>query len=390
MLHNYSDHAIRKKENLLGIGFMLCMIVPHTNTAFLLLGPIFCVIFKLYLSENISIMKISLLVALSMVFTFIVNTGDELTSKGILSFVNILMIFLVFPNVGNLRIRNVFILSTFGVIFISQLAYVLNIPIFIQLLDLLYPSDSSAVRHMADTISFDTVVDYRMGGLYRNSNDCARAVNLLIGIFLINNNDIIKNKWNFFFLFLMFTSILFTGSRTGFVVAFFLIYLSFSTKNTLKSVMIALPTFILGYFIFATGSDSLRGLNVQQGLENSVGAKWLFFMDYVNHNLNEFKLIFGNFDAAKYHAYNGLYPDYFDSDYGNIIYCYGIIGFIIFASFFIFVFLRLKKEYKRYYVLFLWMISNSVVFSFRMFFIYMLLLSIYYSASKTRVASNNR
>lgn len=335
-------------------------------------------------------MKISLLVALSMVFTFIVNTGDELTSKGILSFVNILMIFLVFPNVGNLRIRNVFILSTFGVIFISQLAYVLNIPIFIQLLDLLYPSDSSAVRHMADTISFDTVVDYRMGGLYRNSNDCARAVNLLIGIFLINNNDIIKNKWNFFFLFLMFTSILFTGSRTGFVVAFFLIYLSFSTKNTLKSVMIALPTFILGYFIFATGSDSLRGLNVQQGLENSVGAKWLFFMDYVNHNLNEFKLIFGNFDAAKYHAYNGLYPDYFDSDYGNIIYCYGIIGFIIFASFFIFVFLRLKKEYKRYYVLFLWMISNSVVFSFRMFFIYMLLLSIYYSASKTRVASNNR
>lgn len=383
------NRVTRNKEALLGIGFMLCMIIPHTNTFFLLFGPLFCLLFYLSLSERRGVLPITWAVVFPMSLSLLINMTEPITSKGILSFVSILLILLVFPNVGNYRIRNIYIYITFSIIFVSQLAYLINVPLIPQLLDRLYPTDSNEIEHMADTITYSTAYDYRLGGLYRNANDCARSLNMLLAIFLIGNKKRGLKK-NVYFVSLLFAAVLLTGSRTGFAIAFLLLFFSIVKNISLKSVIIAVPVFILGYYMFSSGSDSFRGLNVQEGFGNSAGPKWLFFSHYLEHSSSTIKLIIGNFDVAKYHAYNGIFPDYFDSDYGNIVYCYGFVGLVCFVYFFCSIYKQLKTEYRSFYILFLWVISNSVVFSYRMFFIYMIVLSMYYSASKARVVTSSK
>lgn len=380
---------MRNKEALLGIGFMLCMIIPHSNTLFLLFGPFFCVLFYLSLSDRRGVPPITLVVIMPMLLSLVFNLMEPISSKGILSFLSILLILLVFPNVGNYRIRNNYVYLTFFIIFVSQLAYLINVPIIPQLLDRLYPTDSNVIEHMADTITYSTAYDYRLGGLYRNANDCARSLNILLAIFLIENRG--KGiKKNIFFFSLLFVAILLTGSRTGFAIAFLLLFFSIVKSISWNSLLIGMPVFVIGYYMFISGSDSFRGLNVQEGLGNSAGPKMLFFSHYLENCTSTIKLIIGNFDVAKYHSFNGVYPDYFDSDYGNVVYCYGFVGLICFVYFFYSICKRLKPEFKSICILFLWIISNSVVFSYRIFFIYMLVLSIYYSASKSCVVPSSR
>ena len=65
----------------------------------------------------------------------------------------------------------------------------------------------------------------------------------------------------------------------------------------------------------------------------------------------------------------------FDSEYGNVIYAYGFLGFLLIILFYIRCFRLTEKRDRIFYVILLWCISSTVLFSFRMSFVFLMLLS---------------
>lgn len=71
----------------------------------------------------------------------------------------------------------------------------------------------------------------------------------------------------------------------------------------------------------------------------------------------------------------------FDCEYGELFYNYGILGTLIYIIFFINVFCKLQKRKRLIFIFFLWIVSSTIIFSYRTSFLTMLMLSKYYTYS---------
>ena len=105
------------------------------------------------------------------------------------------------------------------------------------------------------------------------------------------------------------------------------------------------------------------------------------FTYYLQNEDSFINLLFGNFDASKFKGGPNVLRS-FDSDYGTLIYSYGFIGFILILIYYFSIFRRVDKVSKIYFFTLLWMYSSTIVKSYRVIFIYMLLLSIIYTNNR--------
>jgi hypothetical protein len=233
-----------------------------------------------------------------------------------------------------------------------------------------------------ENVSIVNFLDYRQGGLFRNPNQLAKFVTFLLALFLVNNKklSIKKQVW---FIALCIFSIVLTGSRTGFVVGAMLVLLSiFSNQhltNSRRSLVFVAVFGLVAYF-FLSGIGG-RSTLVEDGMHDSMGSKFWLVIDYLKHELSFIYYLFGHLD---YSLFEGSYYTTYnlDCEYGYVIYCFGFVGFFAFIYFFYKVYQRVDIRNRFFFIVCLWMISSTIIMSYRAIFVFMLLLSTIYNSKK--------
>ncbi len=373
-----SSKKVSRQEHLLGLAILVAFLLPHTNTLFLMINPLLCMLLVMC-SQHKSKISYSFVAIIPIVVSLLLNMHVA-SLKAFQSTFIILLYFACFPFVGRIHVRNVYLHICLSYIIISQIVYLLGIPFLTNFFDTAYPISDDDYRyysHIQNTISYGNIFSYRLGGLYHNPNQCARAVTFLLAFFLALNSG--KNsRGSVTFLLIIYTSILLTGSRTGFVVSTLLLYFGYlrNERQSKEIRMLFVFLALLGLvYIISTGT-ALRGFDIESGLNNSVDSKWYTFLYYLFGESSLVSLLFGHLDPMLFTGSYGVAMHNFDSEYGELFFRFGFIGTLGVICFWWMTFKYLDKKYRFFYILFLWMVSSTVVSSFRAFFMCMLLLSV--------------
>lgn len=372
----------KKMSNLVGIGLILGFLLPHTSNALLLVNPLFCLMFQCF-KQNRVFFKKNWSIIIPLLITLVLNIG-QVDIKSQLSFAAILLYVFCFPFVVNVRINNIFLYFILFVVLLSQMAYVFRIPTLSNFFDTYYPISEQGLnefQNMVYKVGVGNMFNFRHGGLYRNSNICSKSICFLLMFFLYNNKGRGIKKIILFVVTSMFIIVL-TGSRTGFFVGGLTIMLYLFLRADIKSywkwgAAIVFSSFFI--YLIVSNVGGYRALDLESAWEGSGNSKWRVFIEYISGENSVVRLLFGYFDTSRWEKPYADILSQFDSDYGDLIFAYGIIGFTSFMYFFYSIFRRVEKMGKAFFILLLWMISSTVVTSYRFFFIYMLMLSIIYS-----------
>lgn len=377
--------------HLYGISILLGFLLPHPSAAFMLINPLLCVLFQFFKQNQIR-SRYNIIVIAPLLFTLIFNLPQDIQAKSILSSACICMYVFFFPIVGRFKVPNAYLYICFACIFFSQIIYMLNIPFFTELLDTVYPMEETKVNHfsnMRDNASVETALNYRFGGLFRNPNQCARYITFILAYYGITNYE--GKRYKYIFLLFCFLGILLTGSRTGFFIASVILASLFLLDNKIPKyarATISVSVLIILFFAVLIGSKELRSLDISAGFHNSASSKMETFAYYLSNEDSFIRYLIGYFDPERFKPMMvGNVLDVFDSDYGNIIYCFGFLGFFAFVFYFYRLFINVNKVGRVFFILFLWSYSSTIIMSFRAFYLYMILLSSVYLSQRKTISS---
>lgn len=302
------------------------------------------------------------------------------------------ILFICFPIAGNVKIHNVTIYGLISYLFASQLCYVLSIGPLIQYFSTTYPMD-------ADTgiYSQDYLINYgagaaqflvRLGGYLYNPNSCSRMYHMLILLIFAYNDfeNVFKSYSLVTFSGIALLGILFTGSRTGLLLYVLIILYYLYTKKQFAGKFLAVIGLLVFLYvvIFLTRTESTgdmaRSFQLGNGLNDSFSGKIANLFEYLNGDNSLINLLFGRFNQHYMSEY--IEASSLDSEYGIAIFAYGFIGLFIIISYFYSIVMNMYGKYKIIYVIFLWMVSASLLFSFRTSMLFIFVVSIYYSKSQ--------
>lgn len=359
---------------------MIGFVLPHSSNALLLVNPIMCVLFWLF-KENKSTLRISGLVIVPLLLSLFYNLLQVSSLKPILLCVTLGLYVFIFPFVDSrLGVKPIYFYVTLIIILISQLAYVLDVSFITNLLDTFYPiegENESMYSHMRSNVTVENMLNYRLGGLYRNPNDCARSLTLLLVSFLV----LFRDKKVLPFMALSLGGVLITGSRTGAVIAILIIiaFFVFCTNSRSLLLICVLSAFIVVLLFTAISDNSfMRALDVSSGFNNSLSFKWNTFEYYINNEDSIIRILLGYLDPERFDSSYGI-MNHFDSDYGYLFFNYGIIGFTGILLYSLALLKRMTKSGRVFLIILLWMVTSTVFSSYRCVFVYMLLLSLVFN-----------
>ena len=379
----------KRMSHLVGIGLVLGFLLPHTSTFFLLVNPLLCLFYQSF-KQNRVYYKYNWMVVIPVLLSLFINYPQGVEIKSLYSSLAILIYFFCFPMVVNVSIPKIYFYFTLIFILISQIAYAFNISIMEQLLSTYYPlsEEDNAGLLEQERINTENLLDYRLGGLFHNANQCSRYITfLLAGFIVLNSHKTIRTLLPF--VIISFYSVLLTGSRTGFVVAslIIIVYL-FVDKRVALIWRLLVSAIAITIFIVLTwmGSDIFRGFNIEDGFSGSASVKMDTFAYYLSSEKSLLRLLLGYLDTSRFDISNATsyVMGKFDSDYGSIIFSYGFIGFFAILYFLFTIFKRMDRYGRLFFIVVLWMYSSSIIKSFRAIFIFMLLLSCVYGQHKKK------
>lgn len=379
-----STRKNKYQEHLVGFAILISLLLPHTSTILLLVNPILCLLLvKVFKKRKWSPIVFVPIVPI-IIATFL---NFQLASiKAFQSTITILLYFSCFPFVGDVKIRNEYLYICLGVILVSQLSSVLGLSFMNDFFDSLYPvseDDNKALENMRQNVTIGTISNYRLGGLFHNSNQCARYLTFLLAFYVVVNRDS-DLKHILLFTLLCVVGILITGSRTGFVVGTLIIFYIVIRNPKRKGVIrFFLPlAFVVGFIYFALNfAGHIRGLDIESGFENSANYKYETFVNYLTNEQSILYFLFGHFDVSHFEiVFRTRYG--FDSEYGELAYKFGLVGLFCIFYFWYLIWKRLDSNCRIFLINLLWVISSTIICSFRASFVFMLLLSIIYSKRK--------
>lgn len=371
-------------ETIVGLGLILCLFIPFTNIFFLSVPTILCLFFKLFINNKIHY-RWTLVVLIALFMTFVINVMNIRSNNELFRFFSLSLTFILFPIIGNVKIKNRFLFIAIGIILLSQFTYIGGINFLARIFDVLYPIGEYDYAHIAyedGYLSSMSMFNVRHGGLYRNANLCSQYVTLLLCVTILENWQERLSKYFLVFL-LAGISIILSGSRTGFAVyailLFFFILKRKGHKPILKFLILSI-LLLFFYFVIFYGSEQYRVFNIIEGFDNSIGTKNYVLKDYLNNENSAIKLLFGYFDITQHSSISGA-MDYFDAELGNIIYAWGFIGLFALLLFWVFLYKYISPRYRIIFVLLLWSLSTTILYNYRASFLYLLLFSKYYTQS---------
>ena len=298
--------------------------------------------------------------------------------KSIFRACELIVVFYCFGKQKYLNISKWTIIALVIIIVVSQFSFLDST--LTRLIETYYPVKEEV--HLNDNGDIDGIGSYhvRFGGLYREANDCAFYLNVLLLLTVVE----IKQFGRFEFWGVVFVILLgnvLTGSRTGFAVilsSFILYFLN--SKYKFKRLVPLIIVLLIALFYAGSMLSEFRLFQIGSGLNDSMSEKTAVFVDYLN-KVSPLKYIFGCFgdNATKFITgsdYAGT-----DNDMGNILVTYGIFFYFILFGFFLNVYQKIKKEYRVLFAQLLWCVSGSLFLSYRTVALFMLLLGIYFRKS---------
>lgn len=381
-------------NHFVGIAMLLGLIVPHTSIFLMAINPVLAVLLFIFVGSNVNrgfgvtkfLISVVVLVSLISSALFLFHDSD----KYILSSVFFMMLILLFPFVGRQRIPNIYYFIAIGIILFSQLVYLFNMPSIQRIIETLYPvseTDLNSFEYMTENINSGNIFGFRLGGIFRNANQSARYTSLITAAYLADRPNENMRKTGLLVL-LALGSVLFTGSRTGLAVITLIILLFFLRNNSIKkSSKIILTAIVVAFVIpiFIGGSQIIRGFNINQGFNDSAIVKLDVFRNYLSQDNSFFHLLFGYCDTKTFQPSRFGIMSIFDSEYGDLIYSFGFLGFVLVISFYIKSVRICQKENRLFFVILLWSITSTVLMSYRMSFLFMLFLSHFVSLKQEKI-----
>ena len=369
-----------KLDHIVGIAIVVALLLPHSNALLQAVNPLLCIALAYYSKRKVE--KAKFLVVVPIIFSLLINfTGIHM--KAFFSVVSLLMYFSMFPIAGRVKINNAYLYVCLSFIFLSQVIYAIGIPFLINFFDTVYPISEDSVTgaafyYTATHVTMETIYNYRLGGLYHNPNICSEFLTLLLAFYLVQQENL-RKKVTWIFPVVAFFAIVFTGSRTGFIIAVVLIMSILYVKKEINNIYVVIAVISAALYLFVGAESSFRGLDFEGGMNSSANLKWETFVHYLITEQSAIRYLFGYADMGLFEVKSSNIMGAFDSDYGYLVFCYGFIGFAGVLSFCFLIMRKLNKSVRLYFLVLLWMVSNSVFMSYRASFAFMLLLSILYS-----------
>ena len=376
-----SHSSSRVQEHFFGIALLLAFLLPHSNTLFQMVNPLLCIVMVYAFTHRFYNSKVTYVI-IPVVISLLINLQIA-GQKALLSTFTILLYFACFPFVGKTKIRLGYLYICLAYIVVSQLIYLFDISFLVDFYDKTYPIGEDDIQYfnrMRDTINYGNILSFRLGGFYHNPNQCAKFLTILMAFFLVINTQK-KSRGTLVFLIISYIGAILTGSRTGFIISSLILYFGFlKNENQTKWVKYLFVVFAVfgGLYIIATGA-AVRGFDVENGMSGSAGAKWRTFLYYLNNESNVLSLLFGSVDPTLFEGQYGQTLPMFDSDYGEIVFRFGFVGFIGVIFFFWAMYKNIVPTKRFFLIMVLWMYTSTIIASYRGLFIFMLLLSVVYS-----------
>ncbi len=392
-------------ERLVGITLVVSVLLPHV-AALYIVNPLLLLYlaFKYPRSGQLSILQILMVLLIICSLVWNMFYGIPIDSKSMIRGVYIIELLIFFPYIGNVNFRNIYIYIIVSVILLSQLAYVYGLGPIIGIIDILYPYTGDVVsestdyllEHSADATSLSDLQNIRFGGLFHNSNQCMKYISMCAVIYAIENyRSSIKIQIPFWII--VFSSAFLSGSRTGFVIVFATVALMliFRKKQeiSLKTLFVS-ALLVCGVFYLASEvlSSQFRMFDLKSGTSagGSISFKYANFAYYNNLVTEARQLIVGNFDVDSIRVVYHTPFSQFDSEWGNAVYFYGYIFIVVYFCFLAKTIGKLKGVNLIALLLFFWVISSTVLFSYRTSFAFFLILSRCVSNSKVLTYDTGR
>jgi len=407
MNFNMNKSKINIKDgHIIGIILTLSILLPHVSVLYLF-NPIILIYLALKYSKikRINYLQISMIILIFISFIWNLLYGVELSNKSLLRAFYISELILFFPFVSNIRIPNSYLYLIISVILMSQLSYILNVGFLINLFNSIYPYTgeelyytSSYLIEKSSTIS--SISDFgliRYGGLFYNSNVCMKYVSLILIVFVIENKGVYFKKHMIFYTLVIISSIL-ASSRTGFVIILFAVILGYYLKNNklnFKNIFFIFSfSLLLLLLLYVSFGDEIRLFQISEGFEEegSISLKYNNFIYYWNKIYDLRQVIVGNFNIDSLKELYDTPFSMFDSEWGNSVYCYGIFFTLFYIAFLIKKIKNLKGMNFIAVLILLWIISSTILFSYRTSFAFLFVLSkyvnVYIDYNYSRILNN--
>jgi hypothetical protein len=122
-------------------------------------------------------------------------------------------------------------------------------------------------------------------------------------------------------------------------------------------------------------------LKIDEGFGNSLGPKFNILLSYLESGPSIQKILFGNFSGEAIKKYVNVNFSGTDFEIGNLVLFFGFIFLISLLFFYRYLYLIMKPKYRIVFTVLLWMFSNSILLSYRMAAVWMLVLGLYYQKS---------
>ena len=385
-----SNKLSSPKNTLISLAFMFGLFMPDGNL-FYYLVPIFILILAIryhkFQDALISQYLIIILICVSF-FLHAITNSDDGDIKGYLRNIVIVEMFLFYPFAKAIKISNAYLYFALIYIFISQISYMIGIDPLITFFNDYYPYEGDRYWYQSDYLisNADSMSlinrNFRLGGLFHNANLCAIFLTIILAVYLIENfGKSIKYKLPFIIIYSM--AIVGTGSRTGFFVSFLIIiysiYLRYKNIRNVVSyiyMLVALVGVTVFIYLLSSGiASDLRFLDYEEGLEKSFFVKVQILVHYLLSDPSLLHFLFGNFINA------GSNFIQFDSEIGELIYNFGFTALIAWLLFFRMIYKRMDPNHRMFFIIFLWTLTATLMFAYRVGFVFMLILSKYDSGS---------
>lgn len=280
-------------------------------------------------------------------------------------------------------------ISFFSVVFLiciifllsSQLAYAYNIQPLVIIFDSLYSYTGEVRGYQSEFLlsgagDSEFMSHRRYGGLYHNPNQAMKYMTLLYAAVLV---FWVRGSVSKFALTssIVFLSVVLSGSRTAFVVyATMLVYyyLANLSKSSFKIKLgggVAAGSILVGVFVISDYLGRNRIFSLTDGIEESIGAKFGWLVTVLKE-VDTLNLLFGHFWRGSIERYS---QTLLDSEWGYIIFDFGLLGLICWGYAIVALFVKCPKEARVIFVFLLWAVSSTVLMSYRTSFVFFFLLS---------------
>ena len=384
-------------NHLLSISWLFFLLFPNNNIFFVLVPIVYLLLFDNQKKIDKLTFNYILLIVMLMIVSFKLNINElYLNLKSVARVTVLILMFFSFGRLKGNKILAPYIIIAVLFLVTSQFSGILNFSKINSLIDRFYKGGEG--DSVIDINSSFEMVYYgvqRLGGIYFNANNYAGYLELILAVLLCEIKQFSKVSL-FILIPLIVFSLIATGSRTSLIVLIIMaLFFLYSSKiiSVKKVTIISFLTILTSTIIFFNDFRNFRNFRifkVNEGLDNSFGVKIEILNTYLTSNPPIKKLLFGNFSGAAIRKYTGISFIGTDFEIGNLIVYFGFIFFSVVLLFYISLFKKILPKYRVVFTILLWMFSNSILLSFRMAAIWILVLGHYYHRSIKEKQLNER